>query len=78
MRDALSFLKPLLAAAGLAALSVAASMDAFSVQDAPDQTSACPVTLRPERVFVPPYPYLRRPPEAVSFWYGTPALWTQI
>jgi hypothetical protein len=43
-----------------------------------DQSSICPVTLRPVKAFVPPFPYLNRPPDPVSFWYGTKELWTQV
>src|SRR5215469_6777820 len=43
-----------------------------------DQATTCPVTLRPEKAFVPPFPYLHRPPDPISFWYGDSALWTQV
>lgn len=38
----------------------------------------CAVTGRPAKPFVPPSPYLVRPPDPVSFWFGTTALWTQV
>lgn len=60
----------------LLAISVAASA-VLHAQTPPDHTR-CPVTLRPERAFIPPYPYLVRPPDPVAFWYGTSALWTQL
>lgn len=41
-------------------------------------STACPVTRRPEKAFLVPFPYLLKPPDPVSFWYGSRALWTQV
>lgn len=43
-------------------------------------SKSCPVTQRPEPVFVAPAPYSSEPPERYEdqFWYGTPALWTLL
>lgn len=38
---------------------------------------SCPVTRPPEPAFVPPAPYPSVPP-GNHFWYGSPALWTQL
>ena len=38
---------------------------------------SCPVTRRPDTLFVPPAPYSRYPYPG-EFWYGSPALWTAL
>lgn len=38
---------------------------------------SCPITKAPQPPFVPPDPY-RSTPSGGGFWYGTPALWTQL
>jgi len=62
------------------ALSLTVSLTAsvaLYAQTPPDLTT-CPVTRFPKEQFVPPAPYMPRPPEPVSFWYGSNALWTEL
>jgi hypothetical protein len=42
--------------------------------------ASCPTTRPPDRPFVPPAPYPRRPPplHGEVFWYGTARLWTWL
>ena len=62
--------------------SAAAASSGISVNAAPPATSTllanCPLT-RPDPVFVPPSPYLDKPPALYrSSWFGSPALWTMV
>lgn len=60
-----------LAVAWLASPAVAQSTpeDPSPQASLASQPSAeCPITLRPDKAFVPLFPYLRRPQEDLSFW----------